>query len=91
MTPTHPSLAAPLAMSAGDLSMAPPPELFSADDSAPGTTVAGGVGARGAGGADALGVGGANAMDSGGTADVGTEWERRYPFIGYARSDGAGC
>jgi hypothetical protein len=53
------------------------------DDSALGTTGARGVGTTCVGGADVVGVGGAD--------DAGMGCERRYPFIGYARSGGVGC
>jgi hypothetical protein len=59
------------------------PELYAIDDSALGTTGARGVGTTCVGGADVVGVGGAD--------DAGMGCERRYPFIGYARSGGVGC
>jgi hypothetical protein len=30
-------------------------------------------------------------MGVGDAGDKGAGWEQRYPFIGYARSGGAGC
>jgi hypothetical protein len=58
------------------------------DGCAPRDSAAGGVGAGGAG---AIGVGGADAMGVGGISDARVGWDRRCPFIGCARSGGAGC